>query len=234
MAELPDRAILEHVGRYRVTHRRVLERVFLNGRAPSNVVQRLRDSGFLERIPLKGGISCYQITRKAAGQLSLPPKRSEALTPVSLQNSIAALWFSFLGLRRRHRLEISELEALLGWRPPTGVYCLEREPKPRIYRLYIPGLDTPDETIRRQVEERIGQFIAAADLASWARSRHFALAVLVSEDRRASVNKLLKDLTGSVHILVEAVPHPTTFGDALRKLGEGPEEEGDLFSEPMT
>ena len=52
-----------------------------------------------------------------------------------------------------------------------GVYCLERDPKPRIYRLYIPGQDTPDETIRRQVEERTQQTLGAGPLASWARSR---------------------------------------------------------------
>lgn len=234
MADLPDRAILEHAGRYRITLRRVLERVFLNGRAPSNVVQRLRDAGFLERIPLKGGVSCYQLTRKAVSQLSLPPKRSDALTPVSMQNSLAALWFSFLGPRRRHRLEISELEDLLGLRPPTGVYCLERDPKPRIYRLYIPGQDTPDETIRRQVEERAAQLLSAAPLSSWARGRQLAVAVLVSEERRASVNKLVKDLTASVHVLVEAAPHPTTLHESLRRLGESPEGEEASCPQPKT
>jgi len=224
MADLPDRAILEHAGRYRITLRSVLERGFLNGRAPSNVVQRLRDGGFLERVPLKGSVSCYQPTRKALSHLSLSPKRADALTPVSLQNSLAALWFSFHGPKRRHRLEIGELEELLETRPPTGVYCLERDPKPRIYRLYAPGLDTPDESIRRQVEQRAEQLLSGPKLSSWVKTRQLALAVLVSEERRASVNRLLKDLTERMHIIVESAPHPTTLHEFLRALGDTPEE----------
>src|SRR5262245_22257779 len=135
--EASDRAILAHVGRFRITLRRVLEQSFLDGRASSNVVQRLRKGGMLERIQLNGSVTCYQLTRRATAQLSLPKKRGEPLSPVSLQHSLAALWFSYFGPRRRHRLEAQELGELLGVRPPTGVYCIERDPKPRIYRLYV-------------------------------------------------------------------------------------------------
>jgi len=226
-SDVSDRTILEHAGRYRITLRRVLERSFLNGRAPSNVVQRLREGGLLDRIPLKGRVSCYRLTGKAVAQLSLAAKRAEAPTPVSLQNSLGALWFCYFGPQRRHRLEIAELEEVLGFRPPTGVYCLERDPKPRIYRLYVPGEDTPNSTIRRQVEDRIEKHHASPQAASWTKTRQLALAVLVSEERRDDVNRLLKDLTSprGAHILVEAAPHPTTLHEWLRRLGETPDAE---------
>lgn len=220
MTDTHDRKILEHAGRYRVTLRRVIEQVFLGGKASSNVVQRLRQGGLLEQIPLGGGVSGYKLTRKGASHLSLPPKRAEAPSPVSLQHGLAGVWFSYLGARRRHRLEFSELEELFGIRPPAGVYCIERDPKPRVYRLYVPGIDTPDHTIRRQVEERVQDTRRADPLASWAKTRQFALAVLVSEERRAQVNRLLKDLTPEVHLLVEAVPHPTTVSHWLRRVGD--------------
>jgi len=220
MGETADRKILDHAGRYRITLRRVIEQAFLDGKASSNVVQRLRQARLLEQVPLDGGVSGYKLTRKGATHLSLPPKRAEAPTPVSLQNCLAGLWFSFLGPRRRHRLEFSEVEQLLGVRPPSGVYCLERDPKPRVYRLYVPGIDTPDQTIRRQVEDRVQEIRKADPLASWAKTRQFALAILVSEERRAQVNRLLKDLTPEVHLLVESVPHPTTLSHWLRRSGD--------------
>lgn len=107
-----DHDILEHVGRYRLTTREVLHRLFfpdVKPNAVTKVTSRLCDSGFLNRFDLYESRDYFVPGIEAARMLGVPRKWTESLGVQALPIEYATLLYC-AGAGDRERLARAELE----------------------------------------------------------------------------------------------------------------------------
>ncbi len=214
-----DDAVLEHIGRYRVSIRPVLRDLFFSSSAAAlgNVLTRLAKAKRIQALPLKGGFSAYQLTREECRRRNLPENRGIPLGTDALHEAIAVLWFCRMGKPERRRLEDANAEALLPSLRIEKPHCTEHsKDADRIYRVYVPdstsGTDSIMKTVRRYTDE-IQNHPTAYD---WLTHGEYAIAILVeTESRKKQIEDELSKRTfppGS-HIVVEIAPGPTTLKD---------------------
>ena len=101
-----DRKILNHIGRYTVTLRRVLQVQIFEGGSPQTALNRLERDGYIARIErqLPGNFSYYQLKKKGAAAISVSENKAKPKEAKGLAQDIAALWFSCMGHPKRKRL----------------------------------------------------------------------------------------------------------------------------------
>lgn len=106
-----DRAILEHVARYRITTSEAVQRLFFPEQQPDAVkstLRRLREGGYLASAPLYQRSVYYHLTPKAAHTIGQP---EHAAAPLGVQSRAAAfgvLSFCCLGPARRTLIPLDE------------------------------------------------------------------------------------------------------------------------------
>jgi hypothetical protein len=218
-----DQAVLAHIGRYRVTLREVLRRVF-NLPSPGNLTQRLRAQGYIrERRTLEGRLSYYQLTE--AGALDrVPLDRAKAFKPRALAQHLAVLCYCHLDGVRRERLEEAELDELHGAVTPSArhvPYCLELGPdRRRLYRVFVPGPNIqPLRFVKSLRAACHTSRSAAGDLPRALAARAFGFAVLAdTAPRQVALRDAIRAsrLLEQAHIVVHHAPGPTTIMSYLR------------------
>ena len=102
-----DEKILDHIGRYRLTLRPVLDCLFFadDSSGCGNVLTRLIQQGYVQARQVLPRRRCYyQLTRMgAAGRV--PESRTRPLHGQALRTWLGILWFCFMEERRRRLLE---------------------------------------------------------------------------------------------------------------------------------
>ncbi len=224
-----DLRILHHVGLYRITLRPVLERLFFAGTSCGNVVQRLRQHGYLRTGKLPGNISYYQLTPSAATTIGLPVSRGTVFRAQALQQHLSILYFCCMQDTRRYRIENEQLSQSFQEHPPQGDHCIEETPnRKRLYHLYVPAPNTSIRNIIREIRHDFRQAIANSGVRPWIAGRMYAFAVLVdTPQRRSTVREQLKTtLEGTAPLIkyayfcVETVPGYRTIHTMFKRKGE--------------
>jgi hypothetical protein len=232
-----DEALLEHIGRYRLTLRAVLERVFEIS-SPGNVLQRLRKAELIVERSGLGPLSYYQLTPPAAAARSVPVDRTRPLSPSALGYHLAVLWFCCLERLRRHRLEpeqLRQLKLFAAHDPPSAqvAYCFDAErsaqpPHRRLWRVYAPGPTSEPSQVVRTLRNEIDAGTKRGDAAAtvWLPGKLLGFAVLTdSEPRRRELHKALQHsgLFDEVHVALHLAPSPSTIAHYLKPAG-GPND----------
>jgi len=231
-----DNKILRHIGLYRITLRPVLERLYFAGRSSGNVLQRLRDDGYIAGAKLPGRVSYYRLSCKGVQHLQLPLSRATAFGAQALQTHLGILWFCCMGETRRFRTEGESLSKLFPGNAPKGEHCVEQGDRQRLYQVYVPGPDTPVRRIVRELRKRFHEARLDASVERWMDGRLYAFATLVDTDkRRKALRAALKSapegdqpLISHAYFRVEVVPGIRTIKDAF---GNGPVKIGKSVAE---
>lgn len=229
-----DQKILTHIGRYRISLRAVLGRLFFDGRDCGNVMKRLRGQGFVRSLQgLPGRISYYQLTEQGTALMGFPRSRASPVEAQALHTHLGILWFCCVGKRSRFRLEKRDLDAFFGGQELSGHHCLEErgDRGVRLYRLYVPTFDADNQTVLTQIRNGILAARLNPSVREWITSRRYAFAVLVETDeRRAFLARAIRKgpdpLIALSHIHTEIVPGHRTIQEKLRELA-GPNSTSD-------
>jgi hypothetical protein len=107
-----DYEIFEHVMRYRMTTREVLQRLFFPDselNAVTKVTSRLVEHGFLNRYELYPLRSYFTLGPKSASFLGIVYKKTRDLGPLAKAREFGTLSFCCLSERLRERLTVREL-----------------------------------------------------------------------------------------------------------------------------
>lgn len=113
MTEL-EQNILAHIGRYRISLKAAVARVFFDDGDPSATLDALRAAGLVdspkERLP--GGYAYYHLTYQGTQAARVPNSRAKAPGPSALPQALATLYYCILDnpKQRRARLEFTHLE----------------------------------------------------------------------------------------------------------------------------
>lgn len=209
--------ILEHIGRYRLSMRPVLSKLFFEGKSCDNVLRALVEGGFVQvrsrasRLP--GGWSYYQLTPAAAAELGVPANRALPLSPASLEKNLAILWFCCMTEPRRSRLDRRHLEALIG-ADRAGDYCVEPAATQRIYRLFPVSPKARSDYFLKAIRTDLEAALGEKALADYLAVRLYGYAVLVSSQTwklRAEAALRKASLAKTAPWIVEVVPGAATL-----------------------
>ena len=107
-----DKAIFEHLRRYRITTTEVLKEVFYAEKevdAVKSTLRRLRDGGYLRSVELRSPFRFYQLTKMAVRKLGFHHGLALPIGEQALRESFGVLHFCCLGATPRTRLTTDEL-----------------------------------------------------------------------------------------------------------------------------
>ena len=129
-----DLRILNHIGRYTVTLRRVLQVLFFDGGSAETALKRLERGGYILRVErqLPGNFSYYQLKKRGAAVINVSENKANPKELKGLAQDLAALWFSCMGDRPRKRLG----EALAG---AASRFRKRRRPESAFRRALVPA-----------------------------------------------------------------------------------------------
>lgn len=214
-----DQLILDHIGRYRLSLRPVLDHLFFTGDSSGcgNVLNRLmRDNYIRAREGLPKRRRYYQLTRRGA-EGRVPLDRCRLLRGQTLRSCLGILWFCCMTDGARRRLEIHELERIFD-PPPTGPHCGERGQVNRIYRVRVVGTKTRPNTLVQSLRQLIREAHATPKLGAWLQNRNYGFAVLAERKERVEqlgrvINRAR--LNEHAHILTAEVPGAQNLARSL-------------------
>ncbi|MCC6357370.1 MAG: hypothetical protein IT450_01390 [Phycisphaerales bacterium] len=232
-----ERAVLEHIVRYRLTFQEVVSALFLDGRDPRRTLGGLREAGLIESqkegfpgnragyVPTRGGVAALRASRRDASR-----RRADRLGPEALPANFAVFAFCLLRGRARVRLMDDELTELFGPKAPAGrFHCLEHGARAtRIYEAYVPGDATSPADIVARTRDHVAEVQKLPELGAWLRHELYSHAILVdNETRAAEVNAVLDDadsggkpLRSLSHVHVECVPGLANLEESLDVLAQ--------------
>ena len=214
-----DQKILDHIGRYRVTLRPVLDELFFSDDSSGcgNVLKRLIDAGLVtarEGLPSKRRY--YQLTAKGA-EGRVPLGRTKPMRAQALRSAIAILWFCTMNQQRRTRMETWELRDILGEDMPAGKHCVQPGSPPVVYRVQVPSGRTKSAGVVSGLRDHISDSLRHRVIKRMAKDKRYGFAVLAEAERvpelRAAVAK--HSLGRYAPLLIESVPSPQTITRAL-------------------
>jgi hypothetical protein len=192
-----DLQILQHLGRYTVTLRRVLQVQFFNGGSPQSALNRLEKLGYIDRIQrqLPGNFSYYQLKKKGAAAIGVSENRAKPKEPKGLAQDLGALWFSCMGDHPRKRLLDGELRTLFGAQKGGNViYVAQAEDEPTVFRMFIPEPDTNLERYTATLKRAAHAACADERLIPWIERGTYQFAVLLTNEGRVDIlSELIRD-----------------------------------------
>lgn len=226
-----QRAVLEHLGRYRLSFKEIVSALYFDGADPQKTLDLLREQKLVETLKgFHGNRTAYVLARPGAATLGTSRRRADNLGSEALPANLAVLAFCTLLGRARIRLNEDELPELFGDVPPPGrFHCLERGSRAtRIYHVYTPGDSTRVSDIIARTRAHIAEVRKLPPFEPWLRHELYSHAILVDNlDRAATLNAAIDDsgsdgqpLRTLSHIQVECVPGITNLEEALRELAQ--------------
>lgn len=226
-----DGLILNHIGRYTLSIRAVIERLFFDGKSCDHVINRLQEEDRIQAISLPGNLSAYQLTLKEGRARGLEYRGRARVTPTTLRWQLSTLWFCCMTGYRRKRLLEREAKAVLEipeiQRLNTPHVLHRDEDESTIYRLHVPeGGASLDDFIARL--ERLCFKVGQNDpvLAPWAERGTYQFAILSETVLRQEMLKEElepKQADLPVKLYFETVPPYDGLADALRALRDAGE-----------
>ncbi len=150
-----DRTLLEHMGRYRLSVRAVLDQLRDAGEALDTALARLLRSGLISaRRSLPGNRALYQLSKKGADVIAISEARARSFRAQAIYKHLGLLLFCHVAGSQRFRLEDDELRELVGDMLPEGAYCMALvDAVPILMCVYVPGPRTSLRSIVRRVRE---------------------------------------------------------------------------------
>ncbi len=225
--ESRDDLILDHIGRYTISIRRVIEDLFFEGASCGNALTRLVEKDLIQRISktLQGNYSYYQLTAKGAKSRGLPANRGTSKEK-TLGPNLAALWFSCKSQIWRKRLNDEELEPLFG-APPGGniIHVAQngRDEETAVFRLFVPGEGaTVKRAYARSLRKSAIEAMEDKRLLPWIERGTYRFAVLVhSTVRKEELERLIQlENFPRLRVHIEIAPTPSTLPVFLPGKGE--------------
>jgi hypothetical protein len=208
-----DIQVLQHIGRYTITLRRVLQVQFFDGGNPQSTLNRLERLGYIQRVErqLPGNFSYYQLKKKGASIINVSENKAKPKETKGLSQDLAALWFCCMADRQRLRLEATELRSLFG--APKGgnvIHAAQAEEDPTVFRLFIPEPDTSLDRYVTTLKRAAHQACTDEKLLRWIERGTYQFAVLLTNDGR--VEKLAELIRANdfpdLRIHLEIAPSP--------------------------
>lgn len=157
----------------------------------------------------------------------------------SLYKHLGALWYCLFDGARRYRLDMDEIEMLLGRPlPDSPAYCIAPdEDGPAIYRIYPCRKDNVAQA-PGAVRHGLNKLIVNYGLNKWIDSGRFGYAIIVSSEARKSTaeralqrEKKKDELLAKAKITVHYAPTPTLLGNALKQRAESGQGESGVPNE---
>lgn len=231
-----ERNVLFHLGRYRLSFKEVIGRLYFGGSDPQKTLDGLRSAGYIETGKgFQGNRSSYYLRRKGADLMQLSPRRADPLGSEALPTHLAIYSFCVLKGRPRIVLDRDELEELFDGSPPSGRYhCLERSKKRTcLYHVYVPGPTTRPDVVTDSTRAHVVETLDRPDLKRWFRYKLYVHAVLVETQERAgeirrALDRMVLDedrpLNKAAAVHVECVPMFAMLEEALGVLAKETQE----------
>jgi hypothetical protein len=221
--ENTDSLILDHLGRYTLSIRRIIDDLCFEGRSSGNALQRLMEKQLVQRVSkaLEGNYSYYQLSAKGAKERGLPPNRSAAKGEAAVAQNLAALWFSCKSPIPRKRLTDDELKTLFG--VPEGgnvihVAQLGDQNHTTVFRLFIPGESSSvKKAYVRSLRKSAIETLTDERLLPWIERGTYRFAILVHSDvRKDELERLIRlENFPRLRIHIEVAPTPSTLPSFL-------------------
>lgn len=220
-----DELILRHIGKYGLTIRAVLEKLFFEGGTCDHVVNRLVRERRIVAVPgIPGGIAHYRLTLTEARSRGVPEHRARPKKGAALRQAIQLLHFCCFADPARNKLERRQVAEHFGNGPGSGKpHCAEsNDEKAVVYRVYAPGPNSRNDYLLKAIRSDIEKGLERPQLRAWIEAKAFAVAILVETPERRDRVKRLISKTGPypIWIQVEVVPGLTTLAAALRQKAE--------------
>lgn len=216
-----DRQILQHIGRYRLSLRHVIEHLFFDGRSCANVIQRLLRDGRIQSFQsVAGGLSHYELTLAEAHRQGVPLDRARGFGGQALRTHLGVLWFCSMETKQRKRLEPPELQQLFGEHSFRAPHCAESGDHPRVLRVHIVGDKTRTRDLLKRVRSEIREAQDNEAIAKWLRARRYGFALLVGEAAQHERLKRSVGRTGlndSAHIVTGRVITPQNADEIIHE-----------------
>jgi hypothetical protein len=224
-----DQAILNHLGRYRLTFKEVVRHLYFNGADPQKVLDRLRDGGLIQAHSGFGGNRRgYGLTTKGAALCGLHKRTATALGSQSTPECLSVLAFCFLMETPRALLTREDLKELFQTPPVGRFHCVDAAASgPSVYHVYVPGPSTQPGDVVGKTRAHIARSRESAEMAQWLDERLYRYAILVDSPSRAPVMNEAFDqakdeeggpLRNAAEILVVHVAGPDGLEEVLRVL----------------
>jgi hypothetical protein len=221
-----DEQILNHIGRYTVSIRAVVERLFFAGKDSDHVINRLLTEERIQAIPLPQNLSAYQLTLSEARQRGMEHRGRPNTTVNTLPIHLATLWFCCMAGHTRKRLserEVKEAFEIPGPQRLTTPHVIHSdEEETTVYRMFF-----PEGGVRRFADGLVTEcFKVGQDdqiLSQWAARGTYQFAILSDTELRDELlqKELLPKQTDlPVKLHFETVPPYDRLADAIRSLKE--------------
>jgi hypothetical protein len=220
-----DDKILRHIGKYGLSVRPVIEKLFFAGGTSDHVISRLiQEKRIVSYNGILGGLGYYQLSLSEARARSVPEHRSRPKKGAALRQGLQVLWFCCMSEKNRNRLERKKIRELFGNGNGSGKpHCAEVQgERSVVYRIYAPGPNSRDDYLLKCLKSDCEKSAERDALKGWIESKAFAFAVLVeTPERKERLRRMLsKHGPHEIRTLVEVTPGLSNIGAELRKLKE--------------
>ncbi len=220
-----DEKIKNHIGKYGLSTRAVIEKEFFDGATCDHVMNRLvRERCIASIAGIPGGLNYYQLSIQEVRSRSLPEHRARRKRSAALRQALQVLWFCCMSEKKRNKLDRKKVTEIFGKGSGSGKpHCAEADGEQSIiYRLYAPGPNSRDDYLLKCLKSDTEKGMKRPELRSWIEAQSFAFAVLVETPERKERLKRLISKTGpyQVRIHIAVVPGLSNLGAVLRKREE--------------
>lgn len=206
-----DGQILEHIGRYRLTLRPVLDRLFFSADSTGcgNVLTRLISQGYVQARQVLPRRRCYYQLTRLGTMGRVPESRARLLRGQALRTWLGVLWYCCMHEGQRRLLEPRELDAILPT-APKGIHVAEAATGYRVLRVHVVGLKAKAGYVARKVHHDLRATAQDSTLAAWIRNRDYGFVILAERPRvRELVDRINRERLGeSAYVAVVPVPGP--------------------------
>jgi len=154
--------LLDHIGKYRISFLKVMERIYGGEGDVSATVQSLVKRKLIKPLGKAEGFGsvlgshvAYQLTKAGAAQAGITDKRTKKLNEITLGSSFRVLWLCCMGqdrfalLTEKHLLKLFESPLSV----KNNAYCIEIAEKPRVYRIRPVSATSSDAYVLRATRE---------------------------------------------------------------------------------
>ena len=184
-----DRAILDHVTRYRLTTLDAIRRVVLPGlsrNAVGKIANRLCDAGLLRKHRLLYPMNYFVLGELAVRSLGIGIHRAKPLGSQSLPQEFALLAFATLGTHQHLRLNAAEVKRRCPWLPfsfAAAPHCLDEANVLELVRVDLGG---PAGHVARKCAADLTERCRIREFSPLVAARQFRLVVITATSGKAT------------------------------------------------